>query len=98
MKVIQRSEHSIEPMEPSTRVSIENLILLVLRRKRLFAIAAIVSVAAAVTAIFKYLKVRAEKALPSTKIDKDSIVAGRDAHVIKNSFNQGGSNSDGRGR
>jgi uncharacterized protein involved in exopolysaccharide biosynthesis len=48
MKVIQRSEHSIEPMEPSTRVSIENLILLVLRRKRLFAIAAIVSVAAVI--------------------------------------------------
>lgn len=52
MKIIHRNEHSIEPMEQSTRVSIESLILLVLQRKRLFSIAAAASIAAAIAWAF----------------------------------------------
>jgi uncharacterized protein involved in exopolysaccharide biosynthesis len=48
MKLIQRSEHSIEPMEQSTRASIENVVLLAWRRKRLFSLAAIVTIAVAI--------------------------------------------------
>lgn len=52
MKAIHRSEHSIEPMEQSTRASIENLILLVWRHKPLFLTAAILSIAAAIAWAF----------------------------------------------
>lgn len=52
MKLIHSSEHSIEPMEQSTRISIENLILLAWRRKRLFSIAASATIAAAIALAF----------------------------------------------